>query len=407
MPRNFLARAVEKTHSSRRVVITDTIRAENQVVQSAGIPMRRWLLFSMAMIPCTGCTSYQLQRSTTTQAGSLADLQYQQVLNNLAMFAANPSAIPCHVDIKNGGSQVADFGSLGLAGSFGRMMGSLAYGMPSMVGSRTIVEQWGTAPVTDDTELRLLQIAYRRAFSYPDTLDDDHFADDLAHELKKQISVTDDLKDLYRLFYIDREGDKDVGGLVRQLGEVGINRTRNEVIGAVVLATNDENIIQDDERVSASDFRSSRTSPESLGRALSLSEREISVKDAILKRRRENPGPVRPKDPTTEVFVVKRATPVIQEVRRLVKETEDDIEQIHSSWFGVARHKKEIPRCACYVGYYRDHCGEYYVWVAPDHRDELSRFTLTVLNLSTLLQERQIVTIPGGPTPAPASAYLR
>ncbi len=192
--------------------------------------MRQLVIGCSLLIVCSGCTSLQLQRSTINQAGTLSDMQFQQVLNNLAMFAGNPSAIPWQIDIKNGGSQVADFGSAGLAGSFGRMMGSLAYGAPSVIGSRTVVEQWGTAPVTDDTELRLLQIAYRRAFGYQDTLDDRQFADDLVHELKKQISVTDDLKDLYGLFYKDPGMVAGIKQTVFELANIGIKRTEYDIL---------------------------------------------------------------------------------------------------------------------------------------------------------------------------------
>ena len=37
-----------------------------------------------------GCASRQLQISTARQASTVADLQYQQVLDNLAMYSTNP-----------------------------------------------------------------------------------------------------------------------------------------------------------------------------------------------------------------------------------------------------------------------------------------------------------------------------
>jgi hypothetical protein len=278
------------------------------------------------------------------------------------------------------------------------MMGSLAYGAPSIIGSRTVVEQWGTAPVTDDIELRLLQIAYRRVFGYQDTLDDDQFADDLAHELKTQLSVTDDLKDLYRLFYQDPAMVAGIKQTVTELANIGIKRTEYDILGALVVASNTDKIVQDNELVAADDFSTSRTKEIPLGKLLPLRKKE--------KPRTINAFGTRLKNPMDET-ISRVATPVIQEVRRQIKDTEDNLEQITPNWFGVGSHKKDVPANACYVGHHVDRCGEHYVWVCPDQRDALAKFTMTILGLSTMLQERQIVTIPGGPSPAPASAYLR
>ena len=150
--------------------------------------------------------------------------------------------------------------------------------------------------------------------------------------------------------------------------------------------------------MSSPDFSTSRTTEIALGKLLPLRKNE--------KPRTIDARGTHFKDPRAET-ISRVATPVIQEVRRLVKDTEDNIEQITPLWFGVGCHKKDIPPDACYVGHHVDRCGEHYVWVRPDERDELAKFTMTILGLSTMLQERQIVTIPGGPTPAPASAYLR
>ena len=48
----------------------------------------------LAAAACTGCTHRQLDRSTLRQAGTVTDLQYRQVLTNLAMVHANPDVLP-------------------------------------------------------------------------------------------------------------------------------------------------------------------------------------------------------------------------------------------------------------------------------------------------------------------------
>ncbi len=158
--------------------------------------MRFWmagfLLSGLSITALSGCTYLRLQSSVANQATTLADLHYQQVLNNLAMFSVNPYGIPSHVTIRDGSAQIQDFGSLSAAGAFGRAQGFLGTGSPGVTGSRTVVEQWGVGPVTDDIALRVLQIAYQRAFGMPVLMDLD-LANDLARELSKQTAETSDI----------------------------------------------------------------------------------------------------------------------------------------------------------------------------------------------------------------------
>jgi len=159
--------------------------------------MRLACIFLAVWMFCsTGCTSRHLRQRTISQGSTLPDLQYQQVLNNLAQFAANPAALPWHINLKEGPSQVTDSGSGGALVD----LGPPASTQPQLFGSRTVVAQWGVEPVTDATELRLLRIAYRRAHGYPD-MPSPEFLDDLAHELKDQFASNADLRLESELFY--------------------------------------------------------------------------------------------------------------------------------------------------------------------------------------------------------------
>jgi hypothetical protein len=137
-----------------------------------------------AIIALAGCTftDFRLRRSVLTQASTLTDLQYQQVLGNLAMMSLDPDAIPTHVNIRDGSAQVQDNGVLSSA--------SPASLYPSASGSRTLVAQWTMIPVTDDVEWRLLRLAYRRALGFEEELDIG-LANDLAHELCNRVSNSD------------------------------------------------------------------------------------------------------------------------------------------------------------------------------------------------------------------------
>ena len=67
-----------------------------------------WFIFTIGLACITGCTTGRLRQRTVNQGGSLPELQYQQVLDNLAQFATNPSALPWHVNLREGTTQITD-----------------------------------------------------------------------------------------------------------------------------------------------------------------------------------------------------------------------------------------------------------------------------------------------------------
>jgi hypothetical protein len=154
------------------------------------------LILAAGLCFALGCTGARLRQRTVNQGNTLPELQYQQVLDNLAQFAVNPSALPWHMNLKEGTSQVTD----SLSGGAAVDLGPPVTWFPQLIGSRTVVAQWGMAPVIDPTELQLLRIAYRRALGFPDMPSPD-FLDELAHELKDQFPSNADLQNESVLFY--------------------------------------------------------------------------------------------------------------------------------------------------------------------------------------------------------------
>ena len=157
---------------------------------------RSLVLLVVGLIGLTGCTAGRLRQRTINQAGTLPELQFQQVLDNLAQFADNPAALPWHVNLREGTSQITD----SLSGGALVDLNPPASTQPQLFGSRTVVAQWGMSPVIDPTELRLLRVAYRRAHGSSELLEPE-FVDELAHELKDQLASNSDLRNESELFY--------------------------------------------------------------------------------------------------------------------------------------------------------------------------------------------------------------
>jgi hypothetical protein len=300
-------------------------------------------LVILLTLTLSGCANAQLKLSTTRSASTLTDLQYQQVLDNLAMYCEDPSALPGHVNLLNGAVQVADAGSIGTIAQT-----DLSHAFtwsPYFTGTRAVVTQWSTIPVTDDTSLRLLRLAYQIAVSYRGEHDlDPDLANDLAHTLKNQtatnadISLDTNLVDTLVKTYL-YDDTKDLNKLLKAY---------------------------------------------------------VPARDSILAA--NDPDFLVPTDYSKYIF----KTALAREVTRQVDDVRSQYREIPTGWFGCGR-KRDVPRDACFVGHYKN-C---YTWVCPAHRSELAEFTLIVLNLASVVEETQVISPPSGVAFSPGSARTR
>jgi hypothetical protein len=375
--------------------------------------MHARIVFIIVLVPMLGCTSTRLERSTIEQAGTLTELQYQQVLNNLAMFCTNPGALPWHVNLRDGSAQIADLGSAQVILDWHRAITT----HPQLLGSRTVVEQWGMDPVTDDLELKILRIAYRRALGFQDTLSgtdlENDLADDLAHELKKQTQDLDEFTDEtnrqveeararylnakmrtlqpwdllnfgkisdvvfpYKFLYGDDRRER-----VDRMDEVPYIKLFDKIVSVT-----DERIVLPGETLSDETELYTDLKKDTYRKPVFFNY-EISEKLTKL--------PWYHPHYTKKMYV----TPMAAEVRRQVKDVQSDLMKINTGWFGRGC-KKDIPKDACYVGHYRD-C---YVWVRPNGVEELTDFTLKILSFTSLIKESTILTTPG-PRYTPSSGF--
>lgn len=135
----------------------------------------RYIILSTVLTLCcgAGCTHLALERHTVDQASTTTDLQYQQVLDNIAMFACNSETMPWHLNLQTASVQVTDQAISGAAGArpTSAAPARLAFAwsfLPAFSGQRGVVNQWGGVPTIDSEPLQLLQLAYRKAIDPSD-----------------------------------------------------------------------------------------------------------------------------------------------------------------------------------------------------------------------------------------------
>ena len=103
----------------------------------------------------------QLQFTARRTVNALPDLQYQQVIDNLAKIASNPGFLPYFAIAGQGSVQVTDNGS----STLGLNMAPKALG-PGSVGfgaSRNVTGTWSLGTITSPEKIRSMQAVYLRA----------------------------------------------------------------------------------------------------------------------------------------------------------------------------------------------------------------------------------------------------
>lgn len=119
-------------------------------------------LLVVAQCTCIGCTSTQLRRSTVAHSTTLADIYTQQVVNNLAMFVQNPSALPFFAFPNQGTTSIQDTGNVGNLGYVTEHFQSSPF---TLAASRQATENWVLVPVSDPAKLGLMRCAYQQVLA--------------------------------------------------------------------------------------------------------------------------------------------------------------------------------------------------------------------------------------------------
>jgi hypothetical protein len=126
----------------------------------------------LALLPVLGgCAAHaSLRDNTARTAATLTDLNYQQVLDNVALFVANPSAMPSVAVINSGTVTVTDQKAYNTSATYSptlpfRQQGGGALPILTLLFNpsvqRMLTENWTVAPVTDMDNLRRIRCAFQ------------------------------------------------------------------------------------------------------------------------------------------------------------------------------------------------------------------------------------------------------
>jgi hypothetical protein len=121
--------------------------------------MRRpWILL---LVLLSGCAETALKKSTLDTAATVRDVNYQQVLNNLAMYVDDPYTLPSQVKLTGGLIQISD--TAGPTYDFSMPNNMKVTQDIKMSLNRQWTEKWDVSPVVDPNDMRQLRQVYQWA----------------------------------------------------------------------------------------------------------------------------------------------------------------------------------------------------------------------------------------------------
>jgi hypothetical protein len=111
-----------------------------------------------------GCSNVVLHRAALNQAATVTDIQYQIVLDNIAMLKSNPGALPWHVKLLSGtvtaNNEVASTGTYQVAEAVSATPARTITRIIAATPKAVLQQGWTISPVTDAHELRALRTKY-------------------------------------------------------------------------------------------------------------------------------------------------------------------------------------------------------------------------------------------------------
>jgi hypothetical protein len=146
--------------------------------------MQLWVLAIAAAVLSSGCMTTQLRKRANELASSIPDVYYQQVLDNLAMIAAEPARMPYFSDPTSGRTDIAQAANMsygvnwdlvesapaGMLNLFNRYL--LDKQTASITGGQTNTGEWTAATDDNPTKLIAMRCVYRRTLGISNLTDE-------------------------------------------------------------------------------------------------------------------------------------------------------------------------------------------------------------------------------------------
>src|SRR5262245_58347642 len=113
------------------------------------------IALAMIAVTLSGCTMRALRRETLNQVNSAVDLRLRQVMDNLALVADDPTALPFYASDFTGTSQITDTASLAETTLWQHATGMNGFGSQifNPQSSRQIGQNWTLDPIVDPERL--------------------------------------------------------------------------------------------------------------------------------------------------------------------------------------------------------------------------------------------------------------
>ncbi len=126
----------------------------------------------------SGCTHIALRNDTVRTTNTLTELEFQQVLDNVARFQSDPDTVPSFALATSGTVSVLDQCGAGVSPTYSPTLSNAQQGggaLPILsllfpfTSQRSVTENWSLTPVTDADNLRRLRCAFRLLVMGKDT----------------------------------------------------------------------------------------------------------------------------------------------------------------------------------------------------------------------------------------------
>ncbi len=319
----------------------------------------------LVLAPC-GCTAARLKQGFTLQASTLSEMQYQQVLDNLAMFSCNPHSLAWHIRLNGGVVQVADQGQYNI----GANLGGPGYVAPNLGFGRNVLHQWNVDPVIDADDLDLLQLAYRKAIN----------PFDADGAIKRE--AYDRISEFSAGYHIALTHE--VAMDMIETMKIGAKPERQEKLARIKGDLHDlyQQIAEISEKPQEYQPEAYSAGPHAPPTKLEfLKEEVIRLTSEVADESVEPVGAYY--RPGRNVGLIEQTQDKIEAILKLVDEGENGEPNPYSlPWLRHTCCKDDVPKCVCLVGRYRE-CGqECYVWIEPESMKTFRDFVLIILSLA-------------------------